>query len=659
MFYYYKVYSQKYKRKWAKEQIFSGWLKEDKSDPKRALCSCCQKVMKAKRSVLKLHAESQSHKYKVKQLHDPNIRTLEDVNCTPMILERQVKEGELKLAAFIVEHNLSFSTMDHLSDLLAGICPDSKVAAGIKCKRTKTTGIVKNIMGPQLHSNLVSILRASCFSLLIDESTDVSAVKQLCLVVRYFDNSVNKVVSKHYALIDVPQADAATLFDKIEYQFNADRIPITNVIGFASDGASVMVGEHNSVKSRLLQVNPNLFVTNCICHSAHLVASYACAKLPRQTEDFVRGVYSYFSHSAKRLHEFKQFQQFTETKPHKLLRPCQTRWLFLQQCVHRIVEQWNALLSYFAHVSQTERLLQAERIHSCLSNGHFKLFFYFLDFILPKFTNFNKLYQSQTPNLHVLHKNVQMLYKELLSYYIQPTYLRTSNLADIDPAAETSMLQLNQMYLGVNVAQELIKPFILANRPLVENFLVRCRDFYVTAAKEIRKRFPIHDSTIRHLEVLSPTCSHAEFSSLGQLIQRFPNLVEGVNAQTLDDEWRRLSLVDIPFSYNEMPVDEYWGRISAITDGTEALQFPVVAKFMKQLLVLPHSNADTERIFSQINLIKSKVRNKLTTETVNSLLSTKDAIENCTKFIPSNEMVKSMDSATIYHNLQVIDQDED
>ena len=46
-----------------------------------------------------------------------------------------VKEAELRLAAFISEHNLSFSIMDHFSDLLPKLCPDSRIAASVKCKR--------------------------------------------------------------------------------------------------------------------------------------------------------------------------------------------------------------------------------------------------------------------------------------------------------------------------------------------------------------------------------------------------------------------------------------------------------------------------------------------------------------------------------------------
>lgn len=125
-------------------------------------------------------------------------------------------------------------------------------------------------------------------------------------------------------------ADAETLFESLLAEMEKDAIPIANVIGFAADTCNVMMGEHNSVQQRMKAVVPEIFIMRCICHTAHLCASYASQKLPRTIEELVRDVYSYFSHSAKRIAAFIQFQHFAEVEPHKLLRPCQTRWLSIQ-----------------------------------------------------------------------------------------------------------------------------------------------------------------------------------------------------------------------------------------------------------------------------------------------------------------------------------------
>ncbi|XP_072401573.1 uncharacterized protein [Diabrotica undecimpunctata] len=97
-------------------------------------------------------------------------------------LKEDIAEAEIRLSAFIAEHNLPFLVMDHLPKVTAKICPDSKTAQGLACARKKTTGIVRNVLGTESFKNLCDDLRRRKFSLIIDESTDRSTKKHLCLV---------------------------------------------------------------------------------------------------------------------------------------------------------------------------------------------------------------------------------------------------------------------------------------------------------------------------------------------------------------------------------------------------------------------------------------------------------------------------------------------
>ncbi|CAH2098327.1 unnamed protein product [Euphydryas editha] len=88
--------------------------------------------------------------------------------------------------------------------------------------------------------------------------------------------------------------------------------------------------------------------------------------------------------------------------------------------------------------------------------------------------------------------------------------------------------------------------------------------------------------------------------------------------QMLDDEWRNFPIVIsqrkcIPSTEK---ADEFWHEISQLVDqnGDKELQF--LPTFMLNVLSLLHSNAAFERIFSQVNDIKTKKRNRLITKTV-------------------------------------------
>ena len=284
--------------------------------------------------------------------------------------------------------------MDHFSDLLSKLCPDSKIAIDVRCKRTKTKCIITNALSPHFHNKLVCSFKKSSFSLIIDETTDVSTKKELALVTRQYSQELRKVTCSLYELVEMTSGTADAIFKTISALFAKDDIPLTNIIGFAADTTNVMFGQHNSVASRFRAKIPNIFIFRCVCHSAHLCASHACEKLPRTPEDLIHDVYNYFCHSAKRQDEFQQFQFFAEVEPHKIFKRCQTRWLSLHSCVQRLIEQWDALVLYFQSIVETDNLLKPQKILGELKNPILKLDLHFLDFVLPKFTDLNLMFQS-------------------------------------------------------------------------------------------------------------------------------------------------------------------------------------------------------------------------------------------------------------------------
>lgn len=61
---------------------------------------------------------------------------------------------------------------------------DSETVQGLNMKRTKTTAIIKNVIGTSQKVELANKLNTCKFSIMTDESTDVGAIKTSCIVVR-------------------------------------------------------------------------------------------------------------------------------------------------------------------------------------------------------------------------------------------------------------------------------------------------------------------------------------------------------------------------------------------------------------------------------------------------------------------------------------------
>lgn len=225
----------------------------------------------------------------------------------------KVKRAEIKLAAVFADHNVSFLLIDHL--VLRDMFDDSIIAQKIQLDRTKCTNIVKNVLAPEILKETIDYLKFTKFSILIDENTDIGLKKSLCLLVRYV-TATAKVNITLLELIDLDARDcsAKNVYNKFKQCLNEKDIPINNIIGFASDGAAVMVGSENSFKSRLEKDTDVLFTMQCICHSAALIASKACQKLPRTPENLLRNLSTYMSASAKQCAQFVEMQEFFKIK---------------------------------------------------------------------------------------------------------------------------------------------------------------------------------------------------------------------------------------------------------------------------------------------------------------------------------------------------------
>ncbi|KAL3187612.1 hypothetical protein MRX96_025102 [Rhipicephalus microplus] len=179
-------------------------------------------------------------------------------------------------------------------DVVKAACDDSQIAKNVSCGRMKCTSIVKNVLGEQSRQDICELLRRQKFSLLVDESTDKRTVKHLSLVTRVM-NANGDVVDAFLDLVPVSDGTAQSLFSSLKAVFTSTEIPYErNLIGFAADGANVMMGARHSVASMLQAQIPGIFILKCICHSFHLCASYACKTLPRGVEDLARDVYNYF-----------------------------------------------------------------------------------------------------------------------------------------------------------------------------------------------------------------------------------------------------------------------------------------------------------------------------------------------------------------------------
>ncbi|CAI6355385.1 unnamed protein product [Macrosiphum euphorbiae] len=101
-----------------------------------------------------------------------------------------------------------------------------------------------------------------------------------------------------------------------------------------------------------------------------------------------------------------------------------------------------------------------------------------------------------------------------------------------------------------------------------------------------------------------------------------------------------------------LDVEEFWHQISKLEDYSELLIYKNLANLAKLCLCLPHSNAEAERIFSIVTDVKTKKRNRLGDDTLNSISVIRSSFGaktiNCTNFEVTQEHLKLHNAKTLY-----------
>lgn len=602
------------KRKFRPEWLHSfKWLRENDGC---AFCICCAKPLISHCSHLKAHEKTTHHiqNYEAKKTQ----HTMENFyNSDQQKQSNQVRNAELTLVMFCITHNLPLLLMDFLPGLLVECCPDSSIAKLVKCGRTKSVQLVEYI-AKQASQNVMSDLRTKKFSLIVDETTDISTKSCIVFLARYFDKA-HGVHDKFIALLELTKSDAISIFNLIKDFFSSNNIPLKNLIGLATDGANVMAGNINGLQA-LLKSETDLFYIKCSCHSLHLCTSYACKKLPDYIEKLCRNIYEFFSRSPKRVNEFKEFQEYCSVEPHKILGICKTRWLSLEGVVLRIIEQWDCLKLFFISCAYEVNDIKPKKLAEGMTSK-MKSYFLFLSYILPIVNNLNKEFQTESSRLPYLYSSLKSNFLLILSNFIRTDLI--NNNTDIDFKNEKNHLELSTIFIGtkaeIYITKNLDKNEILELKKYILNF-------YIELLNQINARFDFKRDDIKLLQNITPmeVVSTKDLPIL-PLILNFPNLVD-CDPDLITTQWSLLRLTETNLSV-ELDIDTFWKKVESIKNGLNENSFRELANFVFNLLSLPHSSAAAERSFSTLSYIKTKLRNKLEISTINNMMLCKALVK--------------------------------
>ncbi|XP_030760425.1 uncharacterized protein LOC115885480 isoform X3 [Sitophilus oryzae] len=396
--------------------------------------------------------------------------------------------------------------------------------------------------------------------------------------------------------------------------------------GLGTDNASVMTGVNNGVYQKLKEDIPHLILVRCVCHSVQLAVSDAVKEaLPKNLEFLIGDTYAWFSRSADRQGHFQiLYNTLNDGKdPLKIPKVAATRWLSIYVAVNRILEQWQELRMHFEFWKGKDKCYTSEVLFAMYSDIRNELYLLFLQPVLEEAQKVNKVFQMNENDPAKLLKSLTMLIQGLVMRIVisgcKENFLTINVRNYLHPkpnlgfAFEEKMKEVRKNN-QLNVDEEKI-------------IRSRCIDFIIALVKGLQVRLPDNVEVLEKVSLLCPEkCLRTvkpPITNLAKLMKVPTNLITKI-----DFQWLKINFVEWTNIDKTVP---FWAEVLQYKDASYENPFQELANFAITCLVLPWSNAEIERSFSQMNIVKSPHRNRFNDETLIAILTIRAGLRRLNK----------------------------
>ena len=218
--------------------------------------------------------------------------------------------SRLELAlSVLVEEGGSFIFMARFIPTLKKHIPDSKTVNDLACGRTKSSALVK-VVGRGGQAELAEDLKKQHFSIIVDESTDRTSTKFLVIHVRYYSLQKRNLL-KSFLPCQNWEAMLQPGTSSIVEEFAKLHIPLKNMIGFASNNASVMIGVRGELAALLKEDRLVDFV--CILSRFALLQPVnLSSRRNKEVPTFANDVYNFISSIQKELQNLRNLRNLLD-----------------------------------------------------------------------------------------------------------------------------------------------------------------------------------------------------------------------------------------------------------------------------------------------------------------------------------------------------------
>lgn len=387
-----------------------GWLVYEGGN--RAYCNVCISKKTGKNVTLyvdlqtfRSHAQSKRHwKTNLKLDNPPPNEDFVRPDDFDIEKKRATATAAATLIGTCTNCNVAYWTQPKILAAIKSV--DCGIFKDVSFERTTVRALVVNCFAKEADAEVIDELIKNKFSFCFDESDTISKEKNLSVIVRYPSELTRQIEVKLYAMIPVfeknEDADSSArricrlLLEKLE----RDKIPLSNVVGCCCDGCKVNTGRLKGVETLLKKKIPGLICVSCPAHAIHLCAQYARKELPDYLDELFKKINKIFV-SAHRQHDLKKIQRQRRLPIHRMLKMSGTRWLSLEQCSDRLLEQLPAMIDLTKKmVKKDPKDVNAKEVLDALQKKETKFYLIASIKVCREMNAFNRLIQSKGVQIH-------------------------------------------------------------------------------------------------------------------------------------------------------------------------------------------------------------------------------------------------------------------
>lgn len=445
-------------------------------------------------------------------------------------------------------------------------------------------------------------------------------------------------------MVHIPACDAATISEELEKFIMIRKLDYRKLVGQGYNGAAVFSGARSGVQVRIRTHAAHALYVHCACHRLQLASVQAAGDVPEIKRIFgmMKNIWKMFYYSPKKAQALKEVQAALKLPELKVVKPSDTRWLSHERCIRAIRKELPALITTLQQLYETSGDAEAFGLSALLASFVGVASIFLLSEVLDILPRMNATLQRKSADFSKLNVLLQFTLDELKSL--------KEEAAEWCSSTESTVMMLESEY-GIEVGRHAsgsARSRFVSIKTMREYRSQVAGPYIDSLLDNINTRFS--DGVVKLLVAMSvfnpaklPTqeCLSSyglqEMESLANFYGREATVVyQGasytspplLDREELIAEWKvfrrafykeKELMVQARGTSTPPPTMQ---EVLQSMQATEVYQgiFPQTFNLVNILQAMPVGTATVERSFSQMKMVKTRLRNRLNDSNLSQLL---------------------------------------